>query len=315
MPLHRPDPLQARGLKLSHLRLMAALLDTGQIGQAAEALGITQPAASRLLAEVERITGQPVHRRTGRGMALTEVGTALARRAQRVQLELHDAARDLSEIGAGTSGHIRIGSVTGPALDLVLPALRALRLTQPQITAEVIVATSDILTEQLLSGRLDFAIARRPAGEGRSRIDEIRLAPEPVALIARRNHPLDRKAALGPADLLVHDWVMPGRDSILTRTVMERLARLGLPEPPQRLSTASFLLTLALIRQSNAIAPLATAVVEAFTRDADAPYIRLPIDLGIEVEPFGLLTRSGTALPPAALRLARLIRDQSGSGP
>ncbi len=309
--MSHPDSLQSRGLKLSHLRLLAALLDTGQIGLAAQRLSITQPAASRLLAEVERITGQPVHHRTGRGMALTEVGLALARRARRVQMELHDAARDLTEIGAGQTGHVRIGSVTGAAMDLVLPALRTARLTLPQITAEVIVAPSDLLAQQLLSGRIDFALARRPAGLDRALIDETRLAPEPVALIARRGHPLDRPGPIAAADLMVQDWVMPPRDSILTRTVLDRLARLGLPEPPQRLSTASFLLTLALIQQSNAVAPVASAVVDAFTRAADAPYIRLPVDLGIEVEPFGLLTRSGATLPPAAERLAALILDNA----
>lgn len=310
----RSGSLQARGLKLAHLRLMAALLERGQIGLAADHLRITQPAASRLLAEVERIVGRPVHQRTGRGMALTEVGLALARRAQRVQMELQDAARDLDEIGSGAAGHVRIGSVTGPALDRVLPALRAARVTLPQVTAEVIVATSDILAQHLLTGRIDFAIARRPDGPERGLFDESRIAAEPVALIVRRGHPLDR-SRVTPGDLMGFDWVMPGRDSILTQTVLARLARLGLPEPPQRLSTASFLLTLALLQQSNAVAPLATAVVDAFTHGPDAPYVRLPVDLGIEVEPFGLITRAGGALPPVAERLAALILAQGPSGP
>jgi DNA-binding transcriptional LysR family regulator len=298
MPLSRPDALQARGLKLSHLRLMAALLETGQIGRAADRLGIAQPAASRLLAEVERITGRPVHQRTGRGLALTEAGIALARRARRVQMELLDAARDLDEVGSGASGHVRIGSVTGPALDLVLPALRAARLTLPQITAEVVVATSDLLSQQLLSGRIDFAIGRRPAGPDRDLIDETRLAPEPVALIARRHHPLDRAAPIAPADLMAQDWVMPGRDSILTRTVLERLSRLGLPEPPQRLSTASFLLTLALIQQSNAIAPLASAVVDTFTRAPDSPTSACPSIWGSRSNPLAFSPAPAAPCPP-----------------
>lgn len=312
--VNRTDPLQARGLKLAHLRLMAALMDSGQIGLAARTLGITQPAASRLLAEVERITGQPVHQRTGRGLTLTEVGLALARRAQRVQMELRDAARDLAEIGSGSAGHVRIGSVTGPALDRVLPALRAARITLPHVTSEVVVATSDILAQQLLSGRLDFAIARRPEGADRTLLDETRMDPEPVSLIVRRGHPLDR-AEVSPADLMAFDWVMPGRESILTHTVLERLARLNLPEPPQRLSTASFLLTLALLQQSNSIAPLARAVVDTFVQGRDAPYVRLPVDLGIEVEPFCLLIRAGGGLPPVAERLASLILAQRPSGP
>ena len=51
------DSLFRRGLKLSHLRLLAALGDTGQLTGAAAAIGVTQPAASRLVAEIERIVG------------------------------------------------------------------------------------------------------------------------------------------------------------------------------------------------------------------------------------------------------------------
>jgi DNA-binding transcriptional LysR family regulator len=233
-----------RGLKLTHLRMLAALLETGQIGLAADQTGMTQPAASRLLADIERICGAPVHTRTGRGITLTPAGEALARRAQRVQMELRDAARDMAEVTSGSVGHVRIGSVTGPALDRVLPSLRTARMAYPAVTFEVIVAPSDILAQQLLSGRIDFAIARLPAGKDRMLFDFQMVAVEPVVLVARRGHPLHGRAEINPQDLLAYDWVMPGPDSILAQAVLARLTALGLPNPPQRLSTASFLLQL-----------------------------------------------------------------------
>jgi len=293
-----------RGLKLSHLRMLAALLETGQISLAADQIGITQPAASRLLTDIERIGGTPVHIRTGRGVTLTPAGEALARRAQRVQMELRDAARDMAEVTSGSVGHVRVGSVTGPALDRVLPSLRSARMIYPAVTVEVIVAPSDILAQQLLSGRIDFAIARLPAGADRALLDFRMIAVEPVVLVARRGHPLHGRAEVRPQDLLAYDWVMPGPDSILAQAVLARLTVLGLPHPPQRLSTASFLLTLALLQQSNAIAPLATAVAASFARGPDAPYFELPVALGIEVEPFGLMSRKGMLLTPVAQRLA-----------
>ncbi len=308
---NRADALLQRGLKLGHLRLLAALGETRQIGLAAERIGVAQPAASRLLAEVEQIVGSPVHARTGRGITLTPVGEALTIRAQRVQMELRDAARDMAEIIAGGAGHVRIGAVTGPALDRVLPSLRTVRLAQPQVTVEVIVATSDILCQQLLSGRIDFAIGRMPEGQERHLLQMVPIAAEPVSLVVRRGHPLDpaldRAQPVGPMDLLIYDWIMPGPESILCRAVLARLSEHGMPHPPQRLATASFLLTLALLQQSNAIAPLARAVADTFARAPDAAYVQLPIDLGIEVPPFGLLTRSHMVLTPVAQRLAELI--------
>jgi len=302
------DHLVQRGLKLSHLRLLAALADAGQITQAADRIGVAQPAASRLLAEVERIVGAPVHQRTGRGMVLTPVGLALASRAQRIQIELRDAARDMAEVVAGASGHVRIGSVTGPAIDRVLPVLRSARLTAPKITVEVIVAPSDILCEHLLSGRIDFAIGRLPEGSPRDLFQMTPIAAEPVALVVRRGHPLTRQKAPAPGALMAYDWVMPPEDSILSRAVLARLRAHDLPVPPQRFSTASFLLTFALLQQSNAIAPLARAVATSFSEYPTSPYVELPIDLGIEVETFGLVTLAGAVLPPVAARLAEEIR-------
>ncbi len=305
---HSADHLSQRGLKLSHLRLLSALADTGQITQAADRIGMAQPAASRLLAEVERIVGQPVHHRVGRGMQLTAAGTALALRAQRIQRELHDAAREMAEVGIGGAGHVRIGSVTGPAIDRVLPVLRGVRLTAPQITAEVIVATSDILCDHLRAGRIDFAVGRLPKGPDRGLFTLSPIATEPVSLVVRCGHPLVRQTSPQLADLLTYDWVMPPRDSVLAHAVLARLAARGMPAPPQRLSTASFLLTFAVLQQSDAIAPLASAVAASFCIGPQASFAELSLDLGIEVEPFGLLTLADSLLTPVAQRLADEIR-------
>jgi DNA-binding transcriptional LysR family regulator len=309
------DSLLRRGLKLSHLRLLSALAETGQLGLAADRMAIAQPAASRLLAEVERITGQPVHLRTGRGITLTPMGQSLARRATRVVTEIRDAEREITEIASGGSGHVRIGSVTGPALDRVLPALRTARLALPAVTAEVIVAPSDLLGQQLLAGRLDFAIGRMPDGLDGQLTLSAPIDVEPVALMVRRGHHLAMQPRLTPTDLMAFDWVMPGPEALLTRAVLDRLQALGLPTPPQRLATASFLLTLALIQQSNAIAPLARAVCDRFSAAPDALYVILPLDLGITVAPFGLLTRAGAILTPVAQRLAAMITAGQGEVP
>lgn len=301
------DAFLRRGLKLRHLQMLDMLRETGHLGLAAERLGIAQPAASRLLAEVEVVAGAPVHERQGRGTGLTEVGLALARRASRVLIELRDAEREVAGIAAGTQGHVRIGSVTGPAMDRVLPALRNARLALPDVTTEVVVAPSDQLVAQLLAGRLDFAIGRIPPGIDAGLLTIRMLETEPVVLVVRRGHRLDRAAPIEAAELMEFDWVMPGQEAILGRTVLSRLTELGLPSPPRRVSTSSFLLTLAMVLQSNAIAPIAHAAALPFAKGPTAPLVILPVSLGIEVEPFGLITRTGSALPEVVGRLITLV--------
>ena len=254
----RSDVLLRKGLKLSHLRLMAALAETEQLTQAAATIGISQPAASRLVTEIERIIGAAVHERTGRGIGLTEIGRALALRAQRVRLELDDAARDLAEVVAGGVGHVRIGTVTGAALDRVMPALRLERQNFPSVTVEVVVAASDVLCNQLLSGRLDFALGRMLQDPQAQMLTYQQVEAEPLALVVRRGHPL-LTAGLSPEAVLQCDWLMPGADSLMTRTVLARLQALGLPPPRMRVATTSFMLVLALLQQSDDVATVARA--------------------------------------------------------
>jgi DNA-binding transcriptional LysR family regulator len=302
--LHPLDGL--RGLKLSHLRLMAELRSLGRLGLAAEQIGMAQPAASRLLAEVEAIVGHPVHERDGRSLRLTAVGMALARRAERIQLELKDASREISEAIAGTEGHLRVGSVTGPALSQLLPVLRRLRLESPGISVEVVVATSDQLCDQILTGRLDFALGRVPA-RLYGQFDLTPLGEEPLGLVVRRGHPLLLKPDVTLEDTLAHDWVMPDDETLLSQTVLRWLANAGLPPPRRQFSTSSFLFTLAMLKDTDSVAPLALPVVDSFTDGVSMPFVQVPIDLGLSVEAYGLMRRADTRLTALAHRVAGMI--------
>ncbi|MFN4169780.1 MAG: LysR family transcriptional regulator [Pannonibacter phragmitetus] len=303
--------LHKRGLKLSHLRLMASLGERPQVSVAATLLGMTQPAASRLLAEVERIIGQPVHQREGRGLSLTSSGQALARRAARILQELDDAGREIEELAEGSKGEVRIGSVTAPSIEHVLPAVQRARELNPGLLIEVIVDTSDNLCKALMAGRIDFAVGRLVGISDPALVEMEVMEPEPVSLMVRHDHPLLQSGNAALEDIIRHDWVMPSPDSVLGRAVIRRLSSLGLPPPRQQLSTASFLLTLAIIRESDSIAPVAKAVADAFAQDEGTVYGVLPVELGIEVEPYGLIRRSGSTLTPAASKIAGLILEGS----
>jgi DNA-binding transcriptional LysR family regulator len=295
------------GIKLAHLRLLAELQACGKLTLAAERLGMAQPAASRLLAQVEALVGQPLHERLGRTLQLTEAGAALARRARRVMLELTDATRDIASAADGEAGLVRVGAVTGAAMSHLLPVLGDLRQRFPRIAAEVVVATSDQLCDQVLNGRLDLALGRVPPPLQAQLALRV-IAPEPLALVVRKGHPLLGARRIGIADLLAHDWVMPEDGTPLAATVTRWLLHNGHPAPRRWVSTSSFLFTLALVTDSDAVAPLARPVVTAL---ADGPVVPLPVDISMSVEPYGLFHRRGTDLPPVPARVAAMILAHS----
>lgn len=294
-----------RKLKPMQLRLIAELGEAGAIGIAADRLGISQPAASRLLAEMEEVLGLRLHERQGRGLHLTQAGQALARRAARIQIELADAAREVAEAATGRAGTVRVGAVTGPALSLLMPAIIALQEDHPDIHVEVTVTTSILLCDQLREGSLDFALARLEPTD--SLLETRLIADEPLSLAVRRGHPLLLRPDLRLEEVLGYNWIMGPDNTLLTQTVMARLAALRLPLPNRRISTSSFLFTLALLNQTDAVAPLAGAVVDSFSGNPSMPFVALPVPLGLAVAPFGIVTRVDSKLTPAAQRLSNAI--------
>lgn len=308
------DALVRRGLRFSQLRLMVALKEIGQISGAAAHIAMTQPAASRLLSELESAVGAQLYKRHPRGITLTTSGELLARRAQEILRQLDDSHVEIARIESGARGMVRIGAVSGPALEIVLPAILTLRTTYPEIEISVEVDTSDKLAESLLARESDFYIGRLPDGlDARAvRMDEIGL--EPVSLIARSDHPLVGKADIDLEDCLNFDWVMQSAGGLLRRTVEAYLLHHGYAPPAGVVSTSSLLLTLAIIRNTSAIAPVSRSVARLYG-DAEMPggAIRaLPVAADMVVAPFSLVQRRNDDPSPAARRVLDAIRTQAG---
>ncbi|MER2508068.1 MAG: LysR family transcriptional regulator [Amaricoccus sp.] len=314
-PARGAERLIGRGLKLTHLRLIAALAETTQLTATARALSISQPAASRLLAEAEGIVGHALCERRAKGIALTAAGRALAARAQAVLLEIAEAGREVGDVAAGRLGTVSLGAVTAAAVDLVVPTLQRLQRQNPGLQASVDVATSDVLIEDLRRGRHDFIVGRVPISMDPAPFEIRPLRPEVVALIVRSNHPLAQRASVGARDLAPYDWVMQQPGSLLRATLEEALLERGSPPPNCRLSTSSLLLTLALVTRSNAIAPVSAEVARLVCGQGGLgrAIATLPIDFYVEIKPFCLIRLRGhRPSPSAALVQDALLEDFRG---
>lgn len=301
-PIQPAERLIGRGLKLGHLRLIAALAETGQLTAAGRTLGLAQPAASRLLAEAESIAGHRLCERLPKGVAMTAAGDALARRARSALAEIAEAGREIGDVAEGRLGSVRLGSVTGPAVDLVVPVLQRLQRRHPGLQARVDVTTSDVLLADLARGRHDFIIGRVPAGTDARPFDVQSVASESLALLVRANHPLAQLPTVSAADLAPYEWVMQPPGSLLRTTLEEALIARGAAAPNCRLSTASLLVTLALVTRSNAIAPWAAEVARLLTGQGGLgrAVAVLPIDFVVEVKPYSLIRTRGKPLSPSA---------------
>ncbi|ARM89518.1 LysR family transcriptional regulator protein GbpR [Rhizobium sp. CIAT894] len=307
------DNLLRAGLKLNHLRMIVAIEDSGQISAAAEVLNISQPAASRMLSEMESITKTQLYERVARGVVLTTFGAALARRARKILLELREASREIGELKSGKGGAVFIGAVTAPAMSLVVPAINRVRKAYPGIEINIQVETSNVLARELLAARHDFIIGRIPDDLNPRLFEVTEIGVERACLIVRKSHPLLKQKASSLSDVRDYDWVFQPPGTLLRRTIEDIFLSRGVALPENIVNTSSLLLTCAIICETDAIAPVAIDVAQFLAgQGAKASDVRmLPIDFDINVKPYSLIAAKERALPPSARLLYDIILEES----
>jgi DNA-binding transcriptional LysR family regulator len=315
-PENEGDFLIKAGLKLSHLRLILAIADSGQVSAAAEALTISQPAASRMLREAETLLKAPLCQRAARGMEMTRFGEAMAKRARSILLEIREASREINELKTGYGGSVNLGSVTGPAIGLAVPAIQRVRGMYPAIQINCHVEASNVLARELLSARYDFVIGRLPDEFDPRDFEARPLGFEASCVVARQGHPLLGRGPAGLAQLREYEWVFQPQGALLRRSIERLFIDSNVPLPENIVSTPSVLMTMAMVVRSDAVAPIAREVAEFIAGSAGrmGEVAILDTDFEIGLEPYSLITARGRGLPPSARLLHDLVIEENGRG-
>ncbi|ETX27489.1 LysR family transcriptional regulator [Roseivivax isoporae] len=299
-------------LTLRQFRLILAIAEDAQLSVAAERLALTQPGASRMLAEIERLVGQPLFDRHAKGMRPTPVGEVLARHAATLLGGLDQAASEMAAFRAGRTGTVRVGAVTGAAVAYVVPAIQTLRRDAAGVDIRVDVAPSVDLMGGLLAGEYDFVLARVPSETDTTAIEVLRGRTEDLALLGRAGHPMAGDGPLGLAGLSSLTWVMQAPGMPIRAAVDAAYLAEGLAPPSEVVDTASLLVTLAYLRDTNAVAPAAREVADLLIGAGAAGIVRLPLARPITLSPYNLIRRRQRPASPVAERLMTMVLDRLG---
>jgi DNA-binding transcriptional LysR family regulator len=303
----------ASQLHLKHLRLIAAIAEHRQVSLAADALGMTQPAASRTLAEAEARVGVPLFERHPKGMLPTNAGEGLARRARNILDELTDAADEVERLRLGRGGIVRIGTVTGAAVGYVVPAIRALKEQSPEAEVHVDVANSEELISGLLALHHDMILGRVPMRMAPAGLSMQRARGERVQIVASAGHAAAARDAVSLADLVGAEWVMQGPGAPIRRAVEDAFLNLGAPLPRNVTNTASLLMALAQLRNPVVVTPVSQEVAHLLTAGR-SDLVILPVQEPILVAPYSLITLRDRRLSPVAVRCHDLLSSLVAAG-
>ncbi|HBM61582.1 LysR family transcriptional regulator [Salipiger marinus] len=296
-------------LRPAQARLIAAIADHGQLQVAASLCRMTQPAASRLLTDLERQLGTKLFQRTPKGMEPTPAGALLARHARRLQHDLARLADDFTDLRTGRGGVVRVGAVTGPALGQLVPAVQQLKTQTPSVDVSIEVAPSLTLVQALDRGELDFVLARLPP-----QMDEQDFVVEPardeiVQLLVRASHPLLDRGPVGMAALRDMRWILQVRGAPIRNAIDTAFHDAGLAAPQDVISTSSLLAIIALLKDSDAVAPMSKEVIDLMLEPpVSADLRRLELDRLLTVAPYLIMQARGRVLPRAAERLLLLVQ-------
>ena len=296
----------ASRLKTRHLLLLLHLYEQRSVLRAAEAANMTQPAASKLLAEMESLLGVPLFERHARGVEPTWYGQVLIRRARSALSEIGRGYDEIASLRNGQMGQASIGTVVNPGTNLVPQAIAAIKRDFPGILVRVEMDYSRPLVAKLLDGHLDIVIGRIIGPEGASELQFEPLADEPHSVIVRAGHPLAARNQVNHADLVEYGWIMPPAASVLRGRLDSMFLEHGLSPPQNVVETASLPVIIHLLRHSDLLTALPAESVAPYLQTAQMNV--LPIELGVRMESFGIVRRRDQLLSPGAERVLEALR-------
>lgn len=209
----------SRYLKFRDLSYLVTLERQRSIHRAAKAHGISQPALSKILRELEGVLGFKLFERSRKGVVPTRLGEILVAQAIQMLSHLEATTAQLAAERHGQSLVLRIGATPNPALRLIPPAYATARQSFPNLVVELVEDSTDSLLAGLRGGRFSLVVGRSSPGEHLPAIDQVPLYPEIGVVVARSDHPARSKHPAGLGDLLLYPWVLPAPGP--TRTAIE----------------------------------------------------------------------------------------------
>lgn len=215
-----------KDLEVRHCRVLLALHDTGGVGAAARALGLSQSTVSETLLALERLLGGPVTlRRPGRVATLTPVAETLVPHA-RAMVAASEAA--LAAVTREGRGAIRLGAVESLSSFLLPAPLRAFRRLWPQVEVAISTGLCVDLRARVERGELDGALTVESLDRPGDACAVHELSRTELELVVSPGHPLD-KARVTRADLEGRDFLLTDSEGAFCDLLKGWAARAGWP--------------------------------------------------------------------------------------
>ncbi len=303
-----PTVLYARLMakaRLRHLQLLVMVADQGSLKRAAAEMGLSQPAATQALAELEQLLERPLFERHAKGMRLTAGGRTLIPVIRNVLGALQQSTESLAALQEAASGLIRVGTISAVASAVL--GERVIRFCErhPDVRVEIVEDTGAHLVQSMLAGTLNLVLCRRPLPlPAKLHFEPVR--PDEAVVVAGVGHPLVGRTALTLGDLADYPWMRAPR-GVWIREVFDALfERAALLPRLHPVSTATLAPLPEILRDNRSVALIPLSLSRTLCRWQLA--VALDVQLGAPRGEIGMLCPLEAMEDPLHLEFASALR-------
>lgn len=293
-----------RQLRLRDLHAFFTVVQCRSMAKAAIQLGISQPAVSKVIADLEHALGVRLLDRSSRGVEPTVFGDALLRRGMAAFDELKQGIRDIEFLADPTSGEVRIGCPGNISSTLMLRIIEQFMQQYPRILLHVDAIQNPQHLPGLHERKYDLYLTNLPLPEHRvpDGLNVELLFNDPLVVAAGMSHRWATRRKISFAELAEESWLLPRTDSWNYICISDAFRARGLPGPKIGLWSNDAPLRTHLLAKGRFVT--ATGKLNAQWHGLKV----LPIDLPVQPWPVVLATLKGRTLSPVVELFIEFVR-------
>jgi DNA-binding transcriptional LysR family regulator len=254
-------------IKLRDLRVLIAIADSGSMAKAATKLGISHPAISKTISDIEATLGVRLLDRGSQGTELTAHGEVLRRCGINIFDEMQQGLRSLDHLSDPNSGEVRLGCTDIILNSLVPPIVRSFAREYPGVQLDVKLANpGEHQVQQLRERQIDLLITRATAPQDDFNYEA--LFEEPFVFVVGNKSSFGRNRRTTLKDIIDCKWVLPPYDSAPGALVAAVFEANRLSPPRPAVKTIAIQLTVSLIASGEFVGILPRSVAELSAHQA-----------------------------------------------
>lgn len=281
-------------MKLTNLRALIAAIEEGSLRAAGKRLGVSQPALTKLIRELERELSTTLLVRSTTGVIATAQGLVMYERAVAAERELTQAVEQVRQLDGNMSGVLNIGAVPLAVMLLIPETLRTFGSAFPAIQLRIVEELYIAQLTRLRKGEVDIALGPLPPELPPGEFVVEKLMPIAMVAVARKGSPMAQARCL--RDLAEAPWVYTGAtsDAGYAKTLF---AQHGLPPPPAGAIVNSTLGLLSIVASGKCVGLLPRQIAAHPMAIEHLDVIQL--EEGPLIAELCVLTRTETHLKPS----------------